>query len=831
MLPLFGLPAFAQSLEYNAKTLFVVLEDVGTNLNANLTAQIFDIFFDHGIPVTATLNLSKNTPISADVVNLIKTTLARERGLFEVALEVDEFEESLRYFQYRAAIDLRDQIVDKRYDSANPENPTPIVSILNRGQQDLLDPFAMRAAGLRVQMRPAQDNSGQIVNADTEFAVLDWGHSLISGGHSAEITSDPEAELRNLNGPSKVDLLYLSFPVSADLAPEALLEQCRTWAARLQVATLKENTFLTRPMDYLIQGNPGASKFMALVLDKTGDSGPDNRISEFANRLDRAGLPYTSIVATTSQAGVGECIFVEDTATISHENSARCLVLEQNEIDIPTTSSAIIVLHKSEDPYFFNGLRSDGRYHAAIRAVSAIKFTSLLKDDPLTDQMLVIQPEHVETRIQQEALIEQFSQARSDGAVHYYSARGFVYQTVAPDPVVERFWSNQRRQLSDPATKQRLDDSTTEKFLEDARLAWLFIERFSDEETGICAGTVKTGVPRAIDYSVTLWDVASQLNAIKSATVLSLISKEDAQERVGKVLAHLPAIRLDGLTFPPSVFRSNNLVTSKREFDACDTGRFLVALDRLVKAEFISRESALAVLEKWDLAGVLKDRRPFNFTNGRWEDVLETHCSHYARNGYIAWGMNMDTAYPSFQGDAFGDQRIRLLHKAAFIGHFGAEPLLLEKIEVGGSPESTFLSEILFDAQLSWFENTGQFKCVSETPLDFAPWFAFQGLRVDRQGQEEWVITAASKDPSYKSSAFLERADIISSKAAYLWAAAYPHDHSNRLVKLVRENARIEGFGFSVGLFANTMTATQDYSDVNTNGIILTAIEQILQNP
>ena len=206
-----------------------------------------------------------------------------------------------------------------------------------------------------------------------------------------------------------------------------------------------------------------------------------------------------------------------------------------------------------------------------------------------------------------------------------------------------------------------------------------------------------------------------------------------------------------------------------------------------------------------------------------------SHGSHYSRNGYIAWGMPMDTAYPSLSGADTGDQYIRLLYQAAFLGHFGTEPHLLEGIEVGYSPESKYLSDVLFDSQLSWFEETGQFKCVSEVALNFSPWFSYQGLRVDRRGAGAWVISTDKQSYWYQTQDFLKKAEIISSKAAFLWAALYPHEYSSRLVELIREKARIEDLGFSVGVFNNTQEAMEGYSDLNTNGIILTAIAQKLR--
>ena len=171
---------------------------------------------------------------------------------------------------------------------------------------------------------------------------------------------------------------------------------------------------------------------------------------------------------------------------------------------------------------------------------------------------------------------------------------------------------------------------------------------------------------------------------------------------------------------------------------------------------------------------------------------------------------------------------MRLLHRAAFLGPFGAEPILLEAVERNQSDESRFLAEILFDAQLSWFEETGEMKCVSEAPLNFSPWFIYQGLRVDKRGREAWSISTKSNLAVYRTAEFMEKAELISTKSAYLWAATHPHDFTDRLMALVRAQTPIADHGFSVGVFASTSEPLEGYSDVNTNGIILTAIAKML---
>ena len=76
---------------------------------------------------------------------------------------------------------------------------------------------------------------------------------------------------------------------------------------------------------------------------------------------------------------------------------------------------------------------------------------------------------------------------------------------------------------------------------------------------------------------------------------------------------------------------------------------------------------------------------------------------------------------------------------------------------------------------------------------------------------------------------FRDRAELLSAKSAYLWAALRSHPYCDALLAIMRDKARIEGLGFSVGVFTSTMQAMPDYSDLNTNGVILAAIGHALR--
>ncbi len=77
----------------------------------------------------------------------------------------------------------------------------------------------------------------------------------------------------------------------------------------------------------------------------------------------------------------------------------------------------------------------------------------------------------------------------------------------------------------------------------------------------------------------------------------------------------------------------------------------------------------------------------------------------------------------------------------------GAEPLLLEAVEMGLSEPTALLADVLSFAQQRDHARTGTLYCVSEAPINREPWFSYQGLNV-ASPTERWVVNAASADPA-----------------------------------------------------------------------------------
>ena len=223
---------------------------------------------------------------------------------------------------------------------------------------------------------------------------------------------------------------------------------------------------------------------------------------------------------------------------------------------------------------------------------------------------------------------------------------------------------------------------------------------------------------------------------------------------------------------------------------------------------------------------VFEDGVIFSVREGELQSSYISHSAHYAAMSFRRWGFDVKSPYEVLDGQPDCDGKMSLLAATAKIGPLGAEPLLLEAMDFGLAPETDYLADVLFAAQLREYETSGDLLCVSEGPINKSPWFTYQGLQFDAPDRT-WVIDTVRDDPKFLTLEFQKENRVISSKASFLWAAHRPHSFSDTLVDYVRENAKTT-IGFASSIFSATNTPTHNYSDINTNGIILQAVAKIL---
>lgn len=810
-------PAAAQT---GPRNLVLCLTGISAATAPDTLDRAITLFLTRGIPVTAALALTDQD--DAPVFRLATDIARREAGLFEIAVEVDGPHDPWRYFQMRRAADLRNRVRTQ----LDPGRTLPIVTVLTSAASGIVDSgivdlAAYRSAGFLALVQPG------LSDRSASFAATGMEQVALTGGAEGD-PATPDAQILHqidamLSGETDC-LLALRLPASGDLPPV-----WRQIADRLSAALDSGALYGTRPFD-LVQQLSRQPPFSLAVLLHPGpaDQSPDGPIGALMREMDRLDLPYT-VVAPKSIPP--DQTFAADSCTWADAETpsgADCVVLEQATASDQSAPWRIAVTTGS-------AAAGSGMSSAARLIMPAVTGADNWRLDaglaPNDDNLLLVTSADIPTQVDRLALAESLAALRDDGRAKLFTVAELANHLTAPDPILDRFQAARRLRQAAPPNQTPLAPADTTALLEDARLAWRYIERMTHPDTGLCAGAAHLGAAGqlVISNQATMWDLASQIQGIVAANQLGLLAADNAALRIVKILNNIPIKLIDGLRLPPLFVKTDRRAVFRSGFDFCDTGRFLIALDTAMLAGLLPATTAAAFFANLDLSATLRDGHPFSHGRSGWSDGFANHCTPYLARGLAKWGLAITSPYPALPDTPTGDDRMRLLYSIAQIGAYGTEPPLLEATELGPSPTTRCMADVLFDAQLRSFEITGRLKCVSETSLNMKPWFAYQGLRVDQPGEAGWVIRTGDPDPQYASDTFLSNIEAISSKAAFLWAAHYPHPYSTRLLAVVRSTARVPDLGFSVGVFVRDGAPMQGYSDINTNGVILSAIAYTLR--
>lgn len=360
-----------------------------------------------------------------------------------------------------------------------------------------------------------------------------------------------------------------------------------------------------------------------------------------------------------------------------------------------------------------------------------------------------------------------------------------------------------------------------EELLEDARVAWRYFEKFSDPATGLCPATVNFAPGGRHHKAVTMWDVGSHINGLVAARQISLISQQGFETAIRKILPNIAGRTSQNRHLPQGWIRADRRKWGNKNFDGSDAGRLLAALDNLRRHSNFG-DQLEELVASWDLQKVIIGGEVHSVVNGELKSSYVSHSAHYSALAFRRWGLAAKSPYEVLSDRSPADGRMALLEAASRIGPFGAEPLLLEAMELGMSRESAFLADVLFAAQLEEFQETGRLICVSEGPIDKSPWFLYQGLQLDAP-KRTWAFDTVGQEPEYRTPEFREENLAISSKAAFLWSAYQPHEYSDKLTSFTRSVARTKN-GFASSIYLKNEQPTEAYTDLNTNGVILQAI-------
>ena len=806
ILPLFWGSRKVSAQDVDSPTL-ICLVGVTEETSPNLVDEIARRFISRGMPVSCALDTTGGAGFDSPVGRQIEALATSETGLFEVVAQVHESGEDRRYFHMRRAARLRASLTKGQADDPLHVLGGKIITVFDPAQDEELDHVAYRGARFRVFLRPHLSDQKTRVNSKGREQIE------ISGGRFVDFTNPsnslPLSRTDAIGGP-----IYIPVDVAAGLPLADVVAVIDALAERLQTASREGAIFTTRPSDFLLQKEAYPAPSLSVVLSYGEADGEDGPLAQFAQGLDAANIPYTRI----SKDALGRC-----------DGDGDCIRLASDpNTDLAGTTQIVVLPPATAEAYW--GVRADGRYQIASHGGGDLPAETLLPMDPLADMAIIITAENVSTYIKRAFLINRLQTMRREGRAKLFSLRDMVAHLFAQEPVLDHFHRTRSLLASLPQGRPEVTETARKVLLEDAALAWSFITRWSHSVTGLCAGTVLAGAGGRVNREATLWDVASQMRGIMAAQAIGIIDKADARDRLETMMQHLPTVTIAGAQLPPARFSSSTGRVISADFDVCDMGRFLNALFAAKEGGFIAEETAKKVTGMWDLHRVVQDGKPHDVAKGWFVAKHLSHCTAYLRYGFAQLGLEITSPYvDDFQGSET-DQQIRFLYRAASIGHFGTEPALLHEIEIGGDDPTSYLARVLFAAQVKWHEKTGQFKSASETLLDFEPWFSYQGIRFDRKLDESWVVAVTPSASAFRTPEFRARAEVISAKSAFLWAATVPHPYAKNLLTFIREKTKFDGEGFSAGVYTQTQEPMTRYSDVNTNGVILSAIAHMLHS-
>ena len=819
-----GVLAFPVAAQAYATQVTLLVDGVGPGLDPAMLEAVIAPFLSAGLPVTCVADLLALTGAGADqpLCDCLAMLALRDPGLFDLALPIGKLPRPERYFQLRRAGELRQAVLAAFAAGPAAHKSFPVVTLVDRGEDPNIDHTAFRGAGFRAHLRAG---TGPLLQT-----VAGRGELVMQGGLWTRMDA-PDLEQRLFAALNRGEDLLVSLSLTGigEKGLSALPAHAARIASHLGQAFSAGRIHMASPAQLRLFAGEGLPLDVALLIEPGMEPEEDAAVLAFLGELASQGVPLT-VTGRADHFGPlpGTVHFCAPSAKDGAAPLPLPACLRDNGGSVGSSGQSVAVHVGPASVWPRQGIDPDGLLQLALRQLPDGP-EAVLDLSPLEDHLVTIRPTDVLQPVRRAQLIRRFVEAALAGRAYFHTIPGLARHLVETEPVLARLWSVRRRAVTDPFRPPAPDTDERARLIGDARLAWRYVDRFTDAKTGLCAGTVQTGQTTVINREATMWDLASQLHGIRVAHQLAFIDKSEASDRVLLLLQNLPLGDVEGLHLPPAMFRTDDGSIVAPGFDVCDVGRFLVALRSVVTAGLVDSITAEMVPAVWDLSQALPEGRPHSHLKDSWTDTTLSHCTPYIRRGFDLWGYSLLSPYAGLEGGTKTDRQIAQLYDVARIGQVGVEPALLDLIELGPDPSAGLIADVLFDAQLDWFETTGQLKCASEAPLNFSPWFSYQGLRFGALGEAAWVVRGLGGAAEHDTPEFRAKAELLSTKSAYLWSALRSHAWCSQLLQVIREKTRIEGLGFSVGVFTGTMRAMPNYTDLNTNGVILTAIGHALR--
>lgn len=782
----------------------VIVSDVSPTTDAANLIAVLETFGRNGLAVTCAVRPPEG---ALDGYDAILGDLAALGPALDLALDLPDLASLSPHFQARAAFEALARFAGRFGEAGAPA----VRTILCDAVPAPTAPIGVRSAGIRnVIVRPGRESP---VTSET------WPNGVVRffGG----VRLSPLSPVLPSDGSANIRLFHISAESFAGVPEQDL----RTWAARLSDAVFEaELAGAVSPMpvsELQLRDDFGFARHVVLRLVGVGPA-----VQGFAEEVRRRGVPV--LVESDPQVRgywVPEPLEGDEPAGVVALAGLACGEDGQPAIAADgALPSGVAVLPVA------GGAGPRGLNACAVLEIGDIRIdhplrpgAALIPPAAQEDAILTIGEAAIATPGDRAALLAAIEALGQDGISRFVALDGMVNGTLSHEPIERRFRRTRGAGIGrTPPQGGPVDDAA---YMADARLAWAFFERFTDPNTGLAPATanVRTGGD-ALTW-LTMWDVGSQINATLAAHQLGLIDAATLATAARRILYQIAGRESQGRLLPNGVIRTDLVRRGSSDFDGCDAGRLLAALDNLDRHSDLGDEIS-ALVSSWDLEAILIDGAIHSVKDGQLMSTYASHCAHYAARAFGRWGFEARSPYRTFEGRTPSDGEMALLETVAGIGPLGAEPLLLEAMELGMSPEAAYLADVLRVAQIEEFEASGTLMAVSEMPIRREPWFVYLGLQLGREPRE-WGIDVVDGMERYRARDFLDQNMALSSKAAYLWAAYAPGAYSDALVARIREAGRLPvGFASNVG--AADTTAAAPFTDLNTNAVILQAIAHML---
>ena len=812
-----------------------IIPDIGPSTDPATLQATFQALVKQALPASIVIRPRDGaaTPLEPGMplAKILRSFSARSPGLIEIVAWAPGLGRMQPFEVARAAKEARSTLISSVWGSSQGDPPsTAIVSIATDFAVEQLSVADVISAGFQNVIILSQ------WDAPTDARLDPGGVLTILGGGPTGLDG-AEGLVTRAQGNTQVQLILpiATFEKDGQTGLDAAVARLAT-TVRSQELAGRVTTLLTR--DLLMRTDATYKRRLALHLfdEQAGDEAAAHAGLEFRKKLDEQGIRYSvgkPVAGSDGHWSVDAGYWItrpRHKTRSAGTRSGNSLTFVHRPPGSDSTGwlserplEPGVALVMSAAPAGECGLDDRLSLHVAVLQYMADAPQSGNDVKPPSEMMgeglIAIGPGAVATAAQRIDALRRLRNLTDGGVAEFIPLDEFAISRLPKDPVLPTCLQTARYRATRKANSRPTRDRR-EDLIADAAAAWGYFEKGTNPKTGLCASTTVRGQPASGYVSATMWEVGSQINALIAALAMGLIDDDDFKSRTQALLMALERTVAAGRILPPE-WVDTQTGRSSRNFNSFDTGRLLLALDRLRRHRL-----APAGIEKlvagWDFPRIILNRRLHSITDGKLVDDFNSLYTEYAATGFRAWSFDVTSPFEFLQTAAISDQQMALLYAVARIGPIGAEPMLLELLDNSESPTADYLSDVLFAAQLDLYERTGQLVFPSESPLDRPPWFAFQGYSVE-MSDNPWSVKSDDNDPEFQTAAFRRATRANSSKAAYLWHAIRRSGVSQLMVDRTRALARSD-FGFLSAVYIESGNPTRMYSDLNTNSVILQAI-------